>query len=884
VSLKADFSADVIGEDDRTLMWNFHADNVWRPFLQMCFHHLLSKTKALPVVHWRLLLCLLCFAHLFKALGRTETVVGMATSKELFRIFLVDWQSLRLVVRSVVPSLDDGATRIHHDAFIGANAHPCHARQKIFNRSRDRARTVCVLDAHDKRSLPPLSKEVVHQSSAEAPDVEHSRWRWRKAGAHAVRRIPDYTSAVPNPEPPPEWKEQPRDAKRDPTVALQNIIVDPILVAELQNSEQRDLAKKNTAILVAGFGRVPALEAENPVQAAFFRQCIAETSPGLERFADFAKKWQLRLDGDADLELFGFCSKYPEDASSIKEIEAEIQKMQAGGVLVKGAHFRNVFSSFQDDDKALIRSLRSMTGDDTFLQSLDTYSRLARNLDYMRLGVQANTAETGVVIYRILRSKNIRLEQLSEESANELRSLLQAVLLIDRPEWKGKFRFDAKNGDVGIVQEFTVAEAREFVQRFCGNVNGAERINAVLHPQVQDRMVNMNSVALPAEERDRRRNFPFRVREFFADPAIHHMLTATDHIPPARLRKDPEAGVIAGRNMWAKGLRADDVNLQTMKDTLEELDTLRVERANTIVLGEGRHVTVIANEESVYQYKARFVSLKELHNILEAEKLLHEGKEIEAVKSVLAEVKVIDRFAKESFLNAIKGSGSKLTSVIKPDSYLNLKELKLKDNYEEHLRKMQDQALQMIATEPPPHTFFFDGHGGANAFWLFQGQFGKEKAQSSKEPAALHYEKLAKALKERYENFKDQPEKLAKDVFWFSACFSNDLVRNVDRELTTTPYRPIFVAVAETGQPGYSDFNAPTGTRGLGRVLGLEDEHGVLRKKIPPVTIGVVMKRQRKGESNLSIFVPVRSGTQVILQQIADLQKPASKKIAEQRG
>ncbi len=95
-------------------------------------------------------------------------------------------------------------------------------------------------------------------------------------------------------------------------------------------------------------------------------------------------------------------------------------------------------------------------------------------------------------------------------------------------------------------------------------------------------------------------------------------------------------------------------------------------------------------------------------------------------------------------------------------------------------------------------------------------------------------------------------------------------MRNIDKELGDTPYRPVFISITEYGQVGYSDFGTLTGGRGIGSVLGMEGKN----PQKGPVTIADAIRRQRKADSNISIFVPGTSGRRTIMLQIAGVQPP----------
>ena len=127
---------------------------------------------------------------------------------------------------------------------------------------------------------------------------------------------------------------------------------------------------------------------------------------------------------------------------------------------------------------------------------------------------------------------------------------------------------------------------------------------------------------------------------------------------------------------------------------------------------------------------------------------------------------------------------------------------------------------EKIYTKDSYTIFFFDGHGGKDAFYLSDGQaIGLQQKDKSKpeviestKTIKITAEEFAQAIKNRYDNF--GKEAIEKTVLVFSACFQADMIGKIAKILKKegTPM-PIAITASEFDQYGYSDYDNIYGSK-----------------------------------------------------------------------
>ena len=90
--------------------------------------------------------------------------------------------------------------------------------------------------------------------------------------------------------------------------------------------------------------------------------------------------------------------------------------------------------------------------------------------------------------------------------------------------------------------------------------------------------------------------------------------------------------------------------------------------------------------------------------------------------------------------------------------------------------KDKKAALWAISTSPGPLVIYFDGHGGANHFWLDEGKPGHEYSDEMQRDDAISYVEQAKALESRL-------VALDEVTILYDQCFSSNLAENLKDKL-----------------------------------------------------------------------------------------------------
>lgn len=162
------------------------------------------------------------------------------------------------------------------------------------------------------------------------------------------------------------------------------------------------------------------------------------------------------------------------------------------------------------------------------------------------------------------------------------------------------------------------------------------------------------------------------------------------------------------------------------------------------------------------------------------------------------------------------------------------------------------KTLQAIRTLAPPATFFFDGHGGPDAFYLTDGS--SDFKDVSEKTVSISVREMADAFAERARNFpelKDEdPGK--KDICIFYSCYSSTFVHAFYERLEGLP-KPATIAAAEYGQFSYTNYSSPLLSTFAHDVLQLGKSEGVS-------TFADVFQRELSNDSNPSLYIPDASG------------------------
>ncbi len=453
---------------------------------------------------------------------------------------------------------------------------------------------------------------------------------------------------------------------------------------------------------------------------------------------------------------------------------------------------------------------------------------------------------------KILAGYHIQLEDLSMETLKQMAGEIYVILENADPQLTDQLP-KVKNPD-NVPDIFPTA------QRAFSNEKQSKELSTLLNALTkrnESTRENLGGQLILARESN------FRIFGFLRDPAIESIIAVIPFIAKKAFEKDPDLPVMIGRNLRRKSI---GVNQKSVDREREQIVNERVRLKDIQMLGPSRGVTLIAHNEKMYKNK----ETEQLMPELDLRWHLNSG------KTTLGEWEPVERFGKTTLQERIRATGSKL-SVVKPIGNQLVEGKKNEEALTQDLKKKKEEILLAIENTKPPHTFIFDGHGGENAFWINGGFIGQEFAETKDDPSALHYENFATALRKRHEKFKDVPASLEKDIFYFQSCFSTNLTFHIDHALHGTDYRPIIMTAAEYGQHGFSDFNSETGSKYTERVLGLDEKN----KKA--VTLGDIIERQSKGDTDTSIFIPRKDSDEeeTILRQISqnDQQKSEQKRV-----
>lgn len=241
----------------------------------------------------------------------------------------------------------------------------------------------------------------------------------------------------------------------------------------------------------------------------------------------------------------------------------------------------------------------------------------------------------------------------------------------------------------------------------------------------------------------------------------------------------PSFCVSVVRNLYFKDIEINEVNV---KKEVERILLLR-EQYKNISLFEGRNVLFMAHSEWVS-----------------------------------GESGVVPRFGTNATIEAIKKQ-SKSVEYKKAHVALSSED-KLKP-----LREMKEEILKKIEVTPPPFTFVFDGHGGADAIYMDAGNITTPGHSPSETLSDIRItvDELAEAFNKRYEKYPALTtiEAANRDILIFASCFNHSFVRRFYELLSEDVGKPITIGTAEYGQYSHSNYESRFGNNFFEHTLGL---------------------------------------------------------------
>ena len=164
----------------------------------------------------------------------------------------------------------------------------------------------------------------------------------------------------------------------------------------------------------------------------------------------------------------------------------------------------------------------------------------------------------------------------------------------------------------------------------------------------------------------------------------------------------------------------------------------------------------------------------------------------------------------------------------------------------EQVKEFKKELVDRIANTQPPLTFYYAGHGSGKSVDLIS----RKGLKLTLTPADL-----ALALKQRHENFKNDPvEKEKPPIIIISSCYTANFAQRMYKRIQNTSNKPITMGGSEFGQVSYGagqehkyDSRFDEHVLGLGsQVLGSTE----------PATFGTVMKNEKKSLSNTYVHLP----------------------------
>ncbi|EKD80993.1 MAG: hypothetical protein ACD_39C02053G0001 [uncultured bacterium] len=109
----------------------------------------------------------------FKLFFFAETWIGRAVIEQATRVFLINFEALRLIIRAVRAS--------NFGTFIPGHAEPFHVAQQAVNGLLGRALNIGIFDAQHKSAAGLTGIKPVKKSRTGSADVKITGWRRRKA-------------------------------------------------------------------------------------------------------------------------------------------------------------------------------------------------------------------------------------------------------------------------------------------------------------------------------------------------------------------------------------------------------------------------------------------------------------------------------------------------------------------------------------------------------------------------------------------------------------------------------------------------------------------------------------------------------------------------------
>jgi len=305
---------------------------------------------------------------------------------------------------------------------------------------------------------------------------------------------------------------------------------------------------------------------------------------------------------------------------------------------------------------------------------------------------------------------------------------------------------------------------------------------------------------LKSEQKEAKWNIP----EFFLDPAIQLILKITpDWIqpPPPKELSMNQARLIIARNLFFQKL---EPSKETVKAEWEKVIEQR-EAYKDVKLFKDRNVIHMADNEYSKQ---------------------------QAVHS----------FGNEPEKDNITSQGAKLEPYradYKPEAS-DTEKIKT-------LQKIKTTMLNSIVNTKPPLTFYYAGHGNANAIFFDSHSEFESKFNPL---TTITYKEFAQKLIERNNKYPDEyKDKNTRPILIINTCYSSTFLRNVYAEIGKS--RPLPIGL------GASEYNQQTKSA-QGSVSDFEQkilELGMTDKKNPS-TIGMIMKREEKAAVNPTLYIP----------------------------
>jgi hypothetical protein len=161
----------------------------------------------------------------------------------------------------------------------------------------------------------------------------------------------------------------------------------------------------------------------------------------------------------------------------------------------------------------------------------------------------------------------------------------------------------------------------------------------------------------------------------------------------------------------------------------------------------------------------------------------------------------------------------------------------------EQVKAFKKDLKDKIANTKPPLTFYYSGHGSGDSVNLISRGDLKLKLT----PADL-----ALALKQRHENFKNDPvEKENPPIIIISACYTANFARKMYQKIQNASSKPITMGGSEFGQVSY-------GATLEHKYDSKFDEHVLGLGSSKPSTFGTVIKNEKKDLSNTYVHLPTK--------------------------